>query len=43
MTVFSMYLEGMLVLALGVDAESPWLIRSGGVILMYATLLALQT
>lgn len=43
MTVFSMYLEGMLLLALGADTESPWLKRAGGVILMYATLLAMLT
>ncbi|WP_277345067.1 hypothetical protein [Chromobacterium fluminis] len=43
MTVFSMYLVGLLLLALGVDAYSPWLKRAGGTIMMYATLLALLT
>lgn len=43
MTAFSVYLVGMLLLVLGVEPYRPWLLRAGGTIMMYATLLALLT
>ncbi|WP_277345120.1 hypothetical protein [Chromobacterium fluminis] len=41
MSAFSVYLVGMLLLVLGVEPYRPWLLRTGGAILVWATLLAM--